>query len=84
MTETDTFWSKLANDILDAADQVATRMEEGIATLISGETQPKGSRASSSEDFGGDDMEDFGGSPLEGIADSVIGDIMSNQVCFRR
>lgn len=83
-------FGKIVNEILQATEHVAARMEEGVSVLLSGklpgatneETDMGGEPIVPSEE---DDLlmdEDIVGSPLEGIADSVLGDIMAGQVSF--
>jgi hypothetical protein len=86
MAETGVF-GKIANEILEAAERVATRIEEGISVLSSGKLPDA---TNEDADTGGDPimtqeedlvMDDYlDGSPLEGIANSVLGDIMGGQV----
>ena len=83
--ETESYWTKLANDVLEATEQIAIRMEEGINALMSGDAaksddQAKEPEQHNDEVLDDEEFDDMDGSPLEGIADSVIGDIMSNQV----
>jgi hypothetical protein len=106
------FLTKMANEVLQAADNVATRMEEGLSVIMTGGLPNEGAAAGDSnagsnipvqeeEEF---DMKDFPefdnlseeeiqriiqdemmqNSPLAGIADSVLGDIVSGQVSKRR
>jgi hypothetical protein len=87
MAETGVF-GKIVNEVLEATERVAARMEEGVSVLLS----RKLSGATNEEtNMGGEDPiltrgedllmdEDMAGSPLEGIADSVLGDIMAGQV----
>jgi hypothetical protein len=84
-------FGKIANEILEATERVAARIEEGISVLSSGklpgatnEESPMDSQSDSDTIMAQDEglhMDDFmDGSPLEGIADSVIGDLMGGQV----
>jgi hypothetical protein len=84
--ETEGIFARLANEVLEAAEHIVTRVDEGVAAIMHGKL-PDGSRnidsdpaADLDDDFVMD--EDLGGSPLEGIAESVIGDIMGVQVCL--
>ena len=83
-------FGKIVNEILQATEHVAARMEEGVSVLLTGklpgatneETNMGGEPIVPSKE---DDLlmdEDIVGSPLEGIADSVLGDIISGQVSF--
>lgn len=90
------FFTKLTNEVLEATEQVANRMEEGLGLLFS-----SGDASKQQEDAGGsaagpssggdsiplgeeDDQahleEDLRNNPLQGIADGVMGGIMSGQV----
>lgn len=82
-------FGKIANEILEATERVAARIEEGISVLSSGKlpgaTNEESPMDSDSDTIMAQDeglhMDDFmDGSPLEGIADSVIGDLMGGQV----
>ena len=80
-------FDRLANHILESAEQIATRFEEGLSIVMTG-TLPGEAPApeqSTSKEFDHDDVlmemdEDMMGSPLEGIADGVLSDIISKQV----
>jgi hypothetical protein len=89
MAETGIF-GKIVNEILQATEHVAARMEEGVSVLLTGKLP---GATNEGTNMGGepivpskeDDLlmdEDIVGSPLEGIADSVLGDIISGQVSF--
>lgn len=78
---------RLVNHILESAEQIATRFEEGLSVVMTGKLPGEASEQSSTKDSfrDTDDIlmdidEDMMGSPLEGIADGVLGDIMSKQV----
>jgi hypothetical protein len=106
---TENFLTKMANEVLQAADNVATRMEEGLSVIMTGELPKEGAAAGDSNipvqeeeefDMKNFDIKDFPefdnlseeeiqrilqdemmqNSPLAGIADSVLGDIVSGQV----
>ena len=91
MAESSTF-EKISNQILESADQFATRIEEGLSVILNGNLPSEdGSSSSSSssnvppnadidEDIMMEMDEDMAGSPLEGIADGVLKDIMGKQV----
>ena len=101
MTE-EGFFGKLANDVFEATEQIATRMEEGLSVLMTGKLPDEASEnqesAQAMPDLSGslteEDLQNLSeeeiqmlikqemmeNSPLEGIAVSVIGDIMKNQV----
>jgi hypothetical protein len=89
------FFTKVTNDILQAAEQVANRMEEGLSLVFGSGGAAKGAADTTSRqrhgaaDFStvyqhdGDDAdleEALQGNPLLGIADSVVGGIMDGQV----
>lgn len=96
------FFTKVANDVLDATEKLSVRMEEGINAIMTGsllgDDSSSGSGASDggfpasapslSNDADTDDAafseEDLMSSPLDGIAESVLSDIMKNQVCLWR
>ena len=89
----ESFFKRLSNDVLEATEQVANRMEEGLALLFNG-GEPDRSNAgqipasTDNNPFQGADddhdqenlEEEFRNHPLQGIADSVVGDILSGQV----
>lgn len=85
-------FESLTNKILESADLIANRVEEGIAAMMTGTlpgeigSQSGGPAQGNNPQLDDDDImmemdEDMIGSPLEGIADSVLSDIMSKQVC---
>jgi hypothetical protein len=86
------FFKKLSNDVLEATEQVANRMEEGLALLFNGgepQRNNAGQNPASADhnppfheyDDEQEHLEEaFRNNPLQGIADSVVGDIMSGQV----
>ena len=78
-------FGKIASHVLEATEQIANRVDEGISVLWKGELPKAASNVQT--DPTGDNFEeevfideDMAGSPLEGIADSVLGDIMGAQV----
>lgn len=83
-TEAEGVFAKLANQVLEAAEQIVARVDEGVSVLMHGEL-PTAARGNimdpGASDFDIDYIdEDMAGSPLEGIAESVLGDIMGGQV----
>ena len=85
----ESYFAKLANEILDASEKLTTRFEEGLNILLgeldssksgsSGDTVPP---PTDNEFEGWEDAEGMDdASPLAGIAESVMGDIMASQVC---
>jgi hypothetical protein len=92
----ESFFGKLANDVFEATEQIAARLEEGLNVLMTGDLpglEKQESRQEISEPTE-EDLENLSeeevqdllrqemmmNSPLEGIADGVLGDIMKNQV----
>jgi hypothetical protein len=78
-------FDRLANHILESAEQIATRFEEGLSIVMTGKLPGEAPEQQTSKEFDHDDVlmemdEDMMGSPLEGIADGVLSDIMSKQV----
>ncbi len=86
------FFEKLSNDVLEATEQIADRVEEGIKLMFSGEGSsstptPSPDAGIPRDDFTIeeqqelDDLEDvLGDSPLRGIADEQLKKIMENNV----
>lgn len=77
------FFGKIADDLIDAHEQVYTQVVKGASDLFGkdgrgGALNSPGSKMDS-EDIYVDGLDDMR-SPLEGIADSVIGDIFESQV----
>ena len=86
--QAESYFSKIANDILEAADQIVTRFDEGLNVILSGKLPEGGgvTPGTTSENVLGPDNdlfmdmdEDMHGSPLEGMADSVLKDIIKGQ-----
>ena len=102
----ESYFARVANEILQSAEQIVTRFEEGISVITTGNLPPKdgqqqqqqqrdggdaGSTDESFDVFDNDDEDDHDfdvnsgfSSPLEGMAEHVLGDIMSSQVGFFR
>eukprot|EP00591_Stephanopyxis_turris_P012046 CAMPEP_0195518666 /NCGR_PEP_ID=MMETSP0794_2-20130614/13455_1 /TAXON_ID=515487 /ORGANISM="Stephanopyxis turris, Strain CCMP 815" /LENGTH=253 /DNA_ID=CAMNT_0040647683 /DNA_START=151 /DNA_END=912 /DNA_ORIENTATION=+ len=85
-TESSSAWSSLTTFVIDTAEKIVNEVEEGTSILFGWDTEtPSSSRGSSGfaqkEDPSGeyDDLDDESFNPLNGIADGVIGDIMSAQ-----
>lgn len=83
------FFAKLTNDVLEATEQVANRMEEGLSLIFGGDAKGGGiggelaARATGHQQF--DQHEDgleeaLRDNPLQGIADNIVGGIMGRQV----
>lgn len=84
-------FAKLANEVLEAAEHIVTRVEEGASAILHGKLPEDGSndmKIDADPSAGDDDKDplmdmddvDMGGSPLEGMAESVLSDIMGGQV----
>jgi wobble nucleotide-excising tRNase len=93
----ESYFARVANDILQSADQIVTRMEEGISVLMTGELPktvddiPPAENNNNNFDFDSDDADDIDnfdtsgildGSPLQGMAEQVLDGIMRSQVCM--
>lgn len=88
----ESYFTKVANEVLDASEKLAYRLEEGLNLFLGGEVDGASSSGSASKPHQGaasdnefegweDDMDGMdAGSPLDGIAQSVMGDIMAGQV----
>lgn len=87
VTMAERFFNKVANDVLEASDQI-TNMLESVYTSFYGETQEGdgnndeqvGAESFIPSDITEEDIEELRKSPLEGMTESVMGDIMANQV----
>ena len=91
----ESYFAKLANEILDASEKLTNRFEEGLNILL-GELDnsksssggggdipsPEGNNADNEFEGWNDEEEMDDPSPLVGIAESVMGDIMASQVCM--
>lgn len=86
--QAESYFSKIANDILEAADQIVTRFDEGLNVILSGKLPEVGGATpgTTSDNILGSDNdlfmnmdEEMTGSPLEGMADSVLKDILKGQ-----
>ncbi len=81
-------FDRLANHILESAEQIATRFEEGLSIVMTGKLSGEEPEQPTNKEFDHDEVlmemdEDIMGSPLEGIADGVLSDIISKQVSGR-
>jgi len=78
------FFSKVANDVLQASEHLSNRLEEGVSAILTGEPPKEKQEAPNTGDDEEDEFEmideDLMNSPLEGIAESVMGDILQGQV----
>ena len=82
MAAEESYLAKMANDVLQGAEDLTNQLEEGFAALFSSDSDSsENTRERSSADGGHENYEedDLPVSPLEGIAESVLGDIMSGQ-----
>lgn len=84
----ESYFTKLANEILDASEKLTNRFEEGLSILWGDlEGSGKDTDSDNAQQFNAENefegweeeaMDDS--SPLAGIAESVMGDIMASQV----
>lgn len=81
------FFEKLSNDVLEATEQIADRMEEGIKLMFAGEGStnsptptPDTGDFTIEEEL--DDLKEdgLGDTPLRGIAEEQLKNIMENNV----
>jgi hypothetical protein len=79
------FFVKMANNVLEAADVVAARLEESLTLVFSGDKDNTNGPAAA--DFGSDSVpeddfseEDIGYNPLQDMTDGVLGGILQDQV----
>ena len=88
---TESIFERVTNEILEASENIATRFEEGLSVLMTGsivdklnegapKSPPTGNEAIPDVDGEEFMMDDDMGNPLPGIADSVLGDILKDQV----
>lgn len=82
----ESYFAKISNSILEAAEQIVARFDEGLAVITSGKIPENGNFPSNLQNdvLGSDDVtmemdEEMLGSPLEGMADSVLKDILQGQ-----
>jgi hypothetical protein len=109
--EGESFFSTITNEILDAAEKITIRLEEGLALIFDASSSAAQQDSQDNKGGGGgaapgqtltreqmeatlhgefsneelqmledEDMDGMPTSPLEGMAESVLGDIMANQV----
>jgi hypothetical protein len=77
MSQEGGFFSKIANDVLDATEKLTARMEDGLSAMLTAVQGDGTIPASDSQEIQDDDLD---ASPLQGIAESVLGGIMKGQV----
>lgn len=76
------FFTKVANDVLDATERLSNAIDDGVSVLLTGSLPEEQQREAPDIMLEGDDEaeEMFAHSPLKGMAESVLGDIMQSQV----
>ena len=79
------YFQKVANDVLKASEELSIVLEDGIAAMIKGAGgEAKASHETESGEFEADDFEviedELMNSPLQGMTESVLSDLMKNQV----
>jgi hypothetical protein len=88
------FFTRLTNDVLEATEKVANRMEEGLSLIFNNDAKgagigggPAAHATGSQPPYDNNDEEDLEeslrGNPLQGMAESVVGGIMGAQVRWR-
>ena len=60
MSAAEKFFTKVANDVLQASEQLATRMEEGINAILTGNIDGSKSRSGDAVNGGGETGQDSG------------------------
>jgi len=82
----ESYFAKISNSILEAAEQIVARFDEGLAVITSGKIPDNANLPPNLQNdvLGSDDVtmemeEEMLGSPLEGMADSVLKDILKGQ-----
>jgi hypothetical protein len=87
----ESYFARIVNEVLDASEKLTIRIEEGLNVVLSGgEEVPKTPGGTTpppttEHEFEGwdEDYADEESSPLAGMAESVMGDILSSQVRTR-
>lgn len=81
------FFVKMANNVLEAADVVAARLDESLTLVFSGDKDStKGPTDFGSDSVPDDDQDDFSDedignyNPLQDMTDGVLGGILQDQV----
>lgn len=79
----ESFFSKVANDVLQATERIASELEEGLNALFGGSSQhePSTTMGASENTEPGEEFDQSEAfyNPLEGFANDVIGDILKDQ-----
>jgi hypothetical protein len=87
-TMSESYFARIVNEVLDASEKLTIRIEEGLNVVLSGGeevpktpggTTPPPTTEHEFEDWD-EDYADEESSPLAGMAESVMGDILSSQV----
>jgi len=84
------YFQRLANDVLQASEELSAIMEDGITAMMKGElpkastppADPAGDMPGGDEFMDGMIEDELMDSPLQGIAESVMGEIMGDAVCL--
>ena len=78
------YFQRVANEVLRASEELSGVMEDGISAMFKGEVPKKAMPPNSGEfEYDGDFEEieeELMDSPLQGMTESVLSDIMQNQV----
>jgi hypothetical protein len=78
------FFTRVANEVLQASDVLTTRFEEGLSSLFNSDIPSK--EPLHNVPHMGDEEDEFEieeelmHSPLQGIAQNIMGDVFSSQV----
>jgi hypothetical protein len=79
------YFTRVANDVLKASEELSVVLEDGIAAMLNGgakaESEPVAPDSAEFEGFE-DIEEELRNSPLQGMAESVLSNLMANQVSF--
>ena len=83
----ESFFTKVANDVLEATEKISKELDESFGALFSGggagteqpPTPPTAVDDQPDMEWDAEAEQEFLNSPLQGIADSVLGDIMQGQ-----
>ena len=88
------YFQRVANDVLKASEELSMVMEDGIAAMLggSGAKSSSGDHDTTTKPAAGEfDVDDFEvleeelmNSPLQGMTESVLNDLMKNQVRPRK
>lgn len=84
------YFQRIANDVLKASEELSAVMEDGIAAMLKGGATKQSQGASDNPAESGEfDMyedieEELMNSPLQGMTQSVLNNLIQNQVSSRR